>query len=144
MPIDCRFEHEKSLLVCTVTGELTFKQVSDLEDDYFEKYMAKNVILDLSLASVEKLTTQDIEAIARMSQMRKDLRPANSKTAIIATSPVPYGLGMMYAIHSELRELTWELNVLKSMEEALEWIGPGDITGAGGPFHSGRVQKEIT
>lgn len=137
MPIECRFDPEKSLLICTVTGELTFKEVSDLQDDYFEKYMAKNVIVDLSLASLQKLKTQDIEHIAQMSDSRKNLRPANSKTAVIATSPVPYGLAMMYAIHSELNELTWELNVLKSMDEALDWLGPGETTGPEGPLHSG-------
>jgi len=137
MPIECQFDPVKSLLICTVTRELTFKQVSDLQDDYFEKYMAKNVILDLSLASLEKLNTQDIETIAHMSEMKKNLRPANSKTAIIATSPLAHGLAMMYSIHSEFRELTWELDVFKSLEEALEWIGPGDA------FPSGQVQKGV-
>ena len=72
-----------------------------------------------------------------MSDKRKHLRPANSKTAIVANSPVAYGLGMMYAIHSEFRELTWELDVFKSMDEALDWIGPGDA------FHPGQVQKGV-
>ncbi len=143
MPIKCHFETEQSLLIGTVTGDLTFDQVTDLQDDYFEKYIARNVILDLSLASLEKLKTRDVENIARMSDTKKDLRPANSKTAIIATSPVPYGLAMMYAIHSELRELTWELNVLNSMDEALEWIGPGDMTGPEGALPSGQAKKEI-
>lgn len=137
MPIECQFDADQSLLTCTVTGELTFGQVIDLQDEYFEKYLAKSVILDLRLASFKKLKTKDIETIAQMSDMGKDLRPANSKTAIVANSPVAYGLGLMYSIHSEFKELTWEADVFKSMDEALDWIGPGDA------FHPGQVQKGV-
>ncbi len=127
MPIECRFDPEQSLLICTVTGELTFDQLVDLQDKYFEKYTTKNLIVDISLASADHLDSRDIESIVQISDMRKNLRPAHSKTAIVATSPAAYGLGMTYAICSEFKELPWDLSVFKSMDEALSWIGPGDV-----------------
>ena len=143
MPIERQFDPAQSLLICTATGDLTFDQVIDLQKEYFEKYLAKNVILDLSLASFKKFETRDIEVIADISDTKRGLRPANSKTAIVATSPVAYGLARMYAIFSEFKELPWELDVFESMDEALDWIGPGDMTGPEDVFHSGQVQKGV-
>lgn len=122
MPTEYNFDPAKSLFVCTVTGEVTFDQLVNFQIEYFEKYLAKNIILDLSLASVNKIETRDIEAIAEISDSKKGLRPPNSKTAIVASSPVAFGLARMYLIYSELKDLPWESNVFKSMEDALDWI----------------------
>ncbi len=125
MPIKCKFDPVQFLLICTANGELTFDQVIDIQEVYFEKYRPRNMIVDLSLASVKKLETRDVESIADVSDRKRGLRPANSKTAIVATSPLVHGLSRMYAIFSEFRELPWELGVFHSLDEALDWIGPG-------------------
>lgn len=101
--------------------------------------MTQNVILDLRLISANKLVTGDIEAIVEMTEMKKDLRPANSKTAIVATYPLVYGLARMYGVFFELRELPWELEVFNSMGKALDWIDPDDMRVPEDAFHSHRV-----
>ena len=126
MSIEFEFDPGRSMLIRTATGDMTFDQLFDIQKVYFEKYRPRNVLLDLSLASVKKLETRDVEALANMSHKKKRLRPTNSKTAIVATSPLAFGLSRMYAIFSEVKDLPWELEVFSSMEAALDWIGPGD------------------
>ena len=141
MPIECKIDLNRSLLSCMATGELTFEALKVFQEKYFEIYMTQNVILDLRLISANKLVTRDIEAIVEMSEMKKDLRPANSKTAIVATYPLVYGLARMYGVFFELRELPWELEVFDSMGKALDWIGPGDMRAPENAFHSHRVYQ---
>ena len=143
MPIECKFDPERSLLVCTVTGELTFDQVLDIQEGYLEKYLAENFILDLSLALTKKLETRDVEAIVDRSEMRKEFRRKNSKSAIVATSPLTTGFSRMYAIFFELKEMPWQLSIFESMNEALEWIGLDDMTGPEDTFQSAPVHKGV-
>ena len=139
MPIECKIDLNRSLLSCMATGELTFEVLKVLQEKYFEIYMTQNVILDLRLISANKLVTRDIEAIVEMTEMKKDLRPANSKTAIVAIYPLVYGLARLYGVFFELKELPWEVEIFCSMDEALEWIGSKVVIAPEHAFQSGRV-----
>ncbi len=139
MPIECEIDTDRSLLICTATCELDFEQIKAVQEKYFEKYLTQNVILDLSLISANELEPSDVETIVKMAEINKNLRPANGKTALVASSPSICGLSRMYAVFFELKELPWEVEIFCSMDEALEWIGSKVVIAPEHAFQSGRV-----
>ena len=81
MPIECKFDPERSLLVCTATGELTFGQMLDIQEGYLEKYLVKNFI-DYNLKTLigtylfsedphvaEIMTTKEIAVYLKLHQI---------------------------------------------------------------------------
>jgi hypothetical protein len=71
--------------------------------------------------SVEVPSADRIRQLARLSAGMD--AAMTSKLAIVAPGDFEFGLGRMYEAFRELQSGTKQVNVFRSLEEALAWLG---------------------
>ncbi|MBW1815472.1 MAG: hypothetical protein JRJ39_18135 [Deltaproteobacteria bacterium] len=89
--------------------------------EYANQGLTKYELYDLRKARVdiEQFTTDDIHNIVDIQ-----LRPPESKTAMLAKEDVVFGLSRMYDILANMEEsITWETRVFYSLSDAVKWLG---------------------
>ena len=73
---------------------------------------------------VEQFSVDDINRIIHVAGVHGHLRPADSKTALVANADVVFGLSRMYSSLAELENsINWETRVFSSLPEATTWLG---------------------
>jgi hypothetical protein len=79
-------------------------------------------MIDLRDASLDDLTAAEVHAVVNLPPLP---RQAETRTAIVATAPVAFGMARMYSM---LQESTRGANVrvFDDYDDALRWLGERD------------------
>jgi len=110
---------EDSLLIISVTGDLTADDILAVVSEHYQTGLVKDVIWDLTHGTTHSISQYDFEAMSRAIKvaLAKGLRQGG-KTAIVGNDIVEYGLMRMYSVLVEITEVHIEYNVFKTLEEA--------------------------
>jgi len=120
-PVDAQFED--GLLILTATGDLTADEIIAVVRQHYTSGKIKDVIWDLTNASLQLISRPGFESIARVAKEAVDSGGRKSgKTAYIGTSDVNFGLLRMYTAIAEITGVHVEYYVFKSHSEARKWI----------------------
>ena len=89
---------------------------------YSREGMTRFELYDLR-ARAAPFTTEEIRAIVDQTLQHGPLRPANSKTAIVVSETLKYGLVRMFESFAALEGITTETRPFYDLTEAVRWLG---------------------
>lgn len=114
---------EGGLLIVSVSGNLTAEEIISVVRDLYPVGRIKDVIWDLSNASLSSVSRMDFEKIARFAKtaVANGFRQ-RGKTACVGNSAAEFGLIHMYTSIAEMTGVPIGYSVFKTREEAREWI----------------------
>lgn len=124
MSIESKVDRSKNLSTYVFAGRITSDDLTDTVKDIFKGEITNNLLLDFRQAQPdENFLSQDLEKIARITKQYWELRKSG-KTAIVASTDIAFGLARMYEVFVRIEELTHSVRVFRSMDDAIEWLGP--------------------
>jgi predicted metal-dependent TIM-barrel fold hydrolase len=114
---------EGSLLIATVSGDLTAEEVMAVIKEYYPNRIVKDVIWDLTHCSLKSLPKTDFQIIARVSKesVARGAREGG-KTAFVVNSTVDYALMRMYSSIAEATDVPVKYSMYRTLEEARKWL----------------------
>ena len=122
MPIKTQIDPTINLTTVICTGEISSEEIILAMIRYYqgiEGLPTKMVIWDLSRASAEKISVNELEDIAEL-RLDNDNQMVSGKTAVVAPTDINFGLSRM--ILSKTVGSRRNLNVFRTLDEAKEWL----------------------
>lgn len=121
MPITSYVDKAKDLTVFTATGVLSFDQAMPLVKDFYDGDPTKHVLWDLTDIEEVQLTSEEIRAIVNYGP-RYEGKRASGKTAFVVQKDFLFGLSRMFEIQSSMKEIPYQINVFRNIDEAYQWL----------------------
>jgi len=126
MPIDYRIDQDRRLVLANAQGVLVESDVFGYQREVWSRPEVEGYdeLIDMSLVErIELPAVQRVEDLAKLSAAMDPPRHY-SKFAIVATTNVSFGLGMMFKAYRELDpRSTKKVAVFRTMAEAMTWLG---------------------
>jgi len=126
MKVNTFVDKKNSVIIHTVTGEITFAQIKssyeavlshpDLQDDMC-------VIWDIRDADASKFDSQDVIRLARYFETQLKYR-SKFKVAVIVSRDLEYGLSRMYQVAAA--DLPAKIGIFINIEDAKKWVTGSD------------------
>lgn len=107
-----------SIIKCL--GRLNEKEIKDTVQSFY-KSPTKNLIWDLSEASVEDITPGYVGLIQGLVR-RLGVSRKGGKTAFVAPRDLEYGMARMFQILSDKKAFPFNIGVFRSHDEAKKWL----------------------
>jgi hypothetical protein len=126
MHVKTNADHDKHLTIHTVTGEPSFEESMAFFKQFYEGELTQNVLWDFTKASLARISSEHTETILDYVRQYVEKREGG-KTAIIVSKDLEYGMSRMIITLAELKDIPFELEIFRSLEEAVQWIGIKDI-----------------
>ena len=123
--IETIIEDSKNLTLNNCSGTVTVEEIRQRIDEFYNYKPTRNIIWDLSEATVPGVSKQDIEDLVWYAKQRSHSR-TGAKTAIVTSDDLLFGMSRMYQVFSESAEQEAAVQVFRTQQEALSWID-GDI-----------------
>ena len=121
MPINFDIDRAKNLTTLTLTGQVTLAEMVDALNSYGKSGVTLNELYDVRDLAGERITSQDVEAVVGYFKQYGGARPENSKTAVLVSEVLDYGISRMIQIFTE-GEVPFKIEIFKTMEEAMAWL----------------------
>ena len=121
MPCSYTIHKDRRLVVTTASEVFTFAEGIAHEDqlyrdpDFDPSYAH---LIDATRVTETMLTSFELAALARRTKFS-----TNSRRALVAASPVVFGLGRMFEAYLQLSGLAEFVGVFREMDKALKWLG---------------------
>ena len=114
---------EGSLLIATVTGNITADVLIAVVLEYYPNNIVKNVIWDFTNGSLKSISQDGFGAIAKTTKMAVACGSRRGgKTVFVGSDDCEYALSRMYMVIAEVIGVPIKYNVCKSIEEARNWL----------------------
>lgn len=127
MPIETTIDTEAGVIVRTVTGVFTVEEFfAEVDKDPDRPGFRQNLHLlwDFSAADVSTLDADRLKEMADGSQKRMPGRGSKSKSAILVSADLNYGIARMYDVYAE--SLPIQRSVFRDRDEAWAWLTGAD------------------
>jgi hypothetical protein len=122
MPVTTNADHDKQLTIHTVTGEPSFEEGMAAFKQFWEGKPTQNVLWDFRKASLTRLSSIETEAMIDYIKQHAEKR-SGGKTAILVSKDLEYGISRMAQTFAELKNIPFEMEIFRSIEEAIQWLG---------------------
>jgi hypothetical protein len=122
MIVNTVVDKKASVMIHTVTGEMTFDEIKSSYEailshpDYQEDM---NSIWDMRNADASKFDRQDVIRLARYFETQLKNR-AEFKVAVIVSRDLEYDLSRMYQVAAV--DLPAKIGIFNNLEEAKKWV----------------------
>ena len=122
MIVNTFVDKKSSVIIHTVTGEITFQEIKSsyeavLSHPDFQEDLC--VIWDIRDADASKFDSQDVIRLARYFETQLKNR-AKFKVAIIVSRDLEYGLSRMYQVAAA--DLPAKIGIFINLEDAKKWV----------------------
>lgn len=115
-------DRDKELTIFKASGEITPNDLLKATEQFYSSTeMTAHMIWDFSEADFSKADVQSIDSVAIFARTFSDKR-SGKKTALVSTRPLAFGLAKMYQAKSGMVGNTVNIQVFKTMEDAIFWI----------------------
>ena len=125
MPIEYHIDHGRRIVLASASGKLTAEDFFNYKRDAWSLPDVRgfNELVDASkLEEISSLTIEKISELAKLSAKMDD-NTISTKLAIVAPDTFLYGIGQLYEAIRNVNPMgTKKVRVLRSMQEALDWI----------------------
>ena len=125
MPILYDIDRKNDLTTFTLSGELNLPDLKSTLDRYREVGPTSLEIYNTSSLSGKRLSSDELNMLADYLSQYNHIRPPGSKTAIVASGDLDYGLSRMISILTE-GKTAYNIQAFRSMDEANEWLLTAD------------------
>jgi hypothetical protein len=119
---DIKIEIDKArdLTIHIITGKTSPEEIISTLESFYNN-PTKHLLWDFSQADVSGITGDDLKHILSVADKYANRRP-QGKTAILATSDLPFGLGRQYSILGNLHESPVHIEPFRSYDMAIKWL----------------------
>ena len=124
MPISYDIDREKSLTTFTLSGEVSFHDFKSTLDQYREIGPTSLELYSTSGLSGKRLSSEELSMLADYLSLYKNVRQPGSKTAIVASKDLDYGLSRMISNLIEGRTV-YNIRAFRNMDDARRWLSGG-------------------
>jgi hypothetical protein len=121
MPCSSKIYKERRLVFTTASGEVTFAEAVANEDrlygdpDFDPTFVH---LIDGTQVTKTEISASELSSLARRTRLAPQ-----SRTALVVTSPVLYGLARMFQAYLEVSRASESMAVFKELDKAKEWLG---------------------
>jgi hypothetical protein len=126
MPIQIDIEKERDLTICTLSGDVTVKDVKEaLKQIWDNAELTKNLLWDTRPATfIKPMANEDIEILLAMVDGYSDRfkEREDGKTTVVAETDLGFGLMRMLDTLAEIEEFPIQPEPFRTIEEAMEYI----------------------
>ncbi|MBL0713812.1 MAG: hypothetical protein JJV98_08930 [Desulfosarcina sp.] len=123
MPISIKTDRSKDMTLFTVRGTVTLAELTEVLNAYGKTGPTRSELYDMRALEGERLSRDEIDALASyIKRFTPTTRPTDSRTAIVVTEDVDYGIARMIALVTE-DEVPFRVEVFRTIEAAEDWIG---------------------
>jgi len=114
---------EGSLLIATVTGNITANELIAVVLEYYPNDMVKDVIWDLTNGSMKAISKDGFSEIAKTTKMVVAGGARRSgKTVFVGGVDREYVLSSIYKVIAEVTGVPVKYKVFMTLEEARNWL----------------------
>ena len=121
MSIKTSIDNDKQLTTHTVMGEISFEEVMTTLRQFWEDQPTMNVLWDFREGSMAQFSFIEIERVADYVTFQAE-KCAGGKTATVVSSDSEYGLSRLMDNLRDIRRVPLQLEILRSIEEANQWL----------------------
>ena len=122
---------DQDLTIFTIVGPLSVPEGRAAVEDFHTQQPTTNLLWDFTEAGMNDFTAADVRSIAMLVESHASSRPGG-RTAMVAASDFTFGLGRMYEITAETRDLPLTVAIFRTREEALAWLSAASADGTAG------------
>lgn len=124
MAVKLDYVSSLNILIGTMEGKLTLEMYKQTMDEIISSDQYPSDVY--TLWDLRKLDFSSIDRnfVEQVTLIRKDINRVrkNAKLGMVVDSDLAFGMTRMYQILSEMEDLTQEVQIFKSIEEAKEWL----------------------
>jgi len=114
---------EGSLLIASVTGNLTANEVIAVINKYYPTGTIRDVIWDLTNGTMQSISMEGFAAIAKTSKETSANRARQrGKTVFVTSNTTEHNMFCKYTALAEVAGAVVEFNVFKTVDGAINWI----------------------
>ncbi len=124
MPFSIEQYKDQDLTVIVMTGNIPPAEPLEAIKAFYDRGPTTDVIWDFRDVSGGLLTAEDIREIFDYA-MENLAKRQSGRTALVAPADYEYGLARMTSTIGELRDIPWELQAFRTLEDATRWL---DVT----------------
>lgn len=122
MSITFEINRSKGLTIFTVTGEVVFDELIHAIEKYIKTGPTPFEIYDFRNGTGESFTSEQIDRLIERGKDFVESSPGGSKTALVVSKDIDYGLSKVYQALGEIGKIPWETEVFRSMDKAYQWL----------------------
>jgi hypothetical protein len=121
MPIAFKIDRAKDFTTFTFQGEVTLSEMLDTMNSYGRSGVTLHELYDARQIEGERFSNEDIDVVVLYFRQYGKVRPEDSKTAVLVTEAIDYGISRMIQTLTE-GEVSFRVEIFHSMEKALAWL----------------------
>ena len=121
MPITFNIDRSKNLTTFYLSGEVTFQEFMKILNAYGKRGATVLELYDARLIEGKRLSNDEMNLLAEYLAKYSDKRVSGSKTAIVVSESLDYGLSRMITILTE-DSTTYDIEVFRDIAEAYKWL----------------------
>ncbi len=121
MPIQFETDRETDLTTFTFKGQVTLSEMLDAMNAYGKSGVTRNELYDVRQLAGDRISAEDIEAVVGYFQRYGNVRPENSKTAVLVADQLDFGISRMLQQLTE-GEVPFSIGVFETQEQAMTWL----------------------
>jgi hypothetical protein len=121
MPIKTEINNDKQLTTHTVIGDISFEEFMATLKQFWEGQQTINVLWDFRKGGVSHVSSKEAVAVANYVTHLTEKR-VEGKTALVASVDLWYGISRMAQTLGEIKGLSFQMEIFKSYEEAIQWL----------------------
>ena len=121
MPITFNIDRSKNLTTFNLSGEVTFQEFMKILNAYGKRGATIKELYDARSIEGKRLSNDEMNMLAEYLAKYSDKRASGSKTAIVVSESLDYGLSRMITILTE-DTTTYDIEVFRDIAEAYKWL----------------------
>lgn len=119
MAIATTIDLEGQLTTFKAEGMLSLDEIKQAISAYYQGDVTRMVLWDLRNASLNNLTSQDVQSLVKFLEQRGSVRQGGL-TALVATEDAEFGMLRMGEAYAN--GVPFRLGVFRSLDKAHEWL----------------------
>lgn len=121
MPVDFEIDRAKNFTTFTFQGEVTLSEMIEAMNSYGKSGVTLHELYDVRQLEGERISNEDIDVVVLYFCQFGTVRPEDSKTAVLVTEVLDYGISRMIQTLTE-GKVSFRIEIFKSLEDALAWL----------------------
>ena len=122
MPVTIEPTEIEDLTRVTLSGTVAFAEFLEALHTYGKSGPTRLELYDVRKLEGERFSAAEIDRLVDYFKRHPNRRPVGSKTAVVISKTVDFGLARMVSILSE-GVVTFKIEAFRSVEEAMDWLG---------------------
>jgi hypothetical protein len=121
MAIKTTRDASKDFTIHTVTGSAGREEMHGALEEFYRQGPTSLVLWDMSESDVAHVTPAILKGFVERS-VTLGVTRENGRTAVLAPTDLQFGLGRMSQAMAELSSASFEFQIFRSKEHAMEWL----------------------